>query len=438
MGLQGSKTSEWFDRASARLINGVSSQFRYWGDDDTIVIDRGEGGHIFDMDGKRYIDFQCGFGPIILGHADEAVGAAVSEAALSGTTFAMSQRREIEAAEKVMEALSWADGMRFTNTGTEATMHAIRLARGFTGRDIVLKFEGQYHGVHDYVMFSTAGAPPDGLGSRFSPVPWQSSSGIPEEIRSYIRTLPYNDLALARRLFEDEGRRIAAVIVEPTMGNVFGLMPVDGFLEGLRELCDESGSVLIFDEVKTGFRIAVGGAQEHFGVTPDIGTYAKAMGNGFPVAAIATRGELVEGWRKGGIAQAGTYSGNGVAAAAANATVTQLLTGEPLARVEKVGKSLMEGLARVLADKGVESEITGHPSMFSVYLGAGEPKEFRDVAGHDHDLYEDICFKMIAKGVMPCPEALEPWFVCAAHTDEDVSTTLQVFEESLTEALNSK
>ena len=269
------------------------------------------------MDGNRYIDWQLGFGPIILGHGDQDVVAAVTEAASAGTSFAMTQRREIEAAEKVRQALPWADGMRFTNTGTEATMHAIRLARGFTGRDIVVKFEGQYHGVHDYVMFSTAGAPPSGLGSRFRPVPWQSSSGIPDSIRTYIRTLPYNDLELLQRLFEDEGRRIAAVIVEPMLGNAFGLMPQPEFLEGIRKLCDDSGAVLIFDEVKTGFRIAIGGANEYFGVTPDIGTYAKALGNGFPVAAIATRGDLVEGWRKGGIAQAGTYSGNSIAAAAA-------------------------------------------------------------------------------------------------------------------------
>lgn len=438
MGLQGTNGSEWFARASSKLINGVSSQFRYWGDDDTLIIERGEGGHVYDVDGKRYIDYQCGFGPIILGHADEAVNAAVSAAISSGTTFAMSQVREIEASEKVMEALTWAEGMRFTNTGTEATMHAIRLARGVTGRDLVVKFEGQYHGVHDYVMFSTAGAPPGGLGSRFRPVPWQSSSGIPDSIRTYIRTLPFNDIDLARRVFEDEGRRVAAVIVEPTLGNAFGFLPVEGFLEGLRGLCDEYGAALIFDEVKTGFRIAAGGAQEAFGVTPDIGTYAKAMGNGFPVAAIATRGEYVEGWRKGGIAQAGTYSGNGVAAAAANATITQLLTGEPLARVEKVGRSLMEGIGRILSDKGVAGTVTGHPAMFSIYLGEGDPREFRDTGGHDGRLYEDVCFRMIGKGVMPCPDALEPWFVCAAHSDEDVAETLQVFEESLEGALNDK
>lgn len=438
MGLQGEKTGQWFRRAADNLINGVSSQFRYWGDDDTIVIDHGEGGHVFDMDGKRYVDFQCGFGPIILGHAHEAVSSAVAEAIGDGTTFAMSQRREVEAAETVMKALSWADGMRFTNTGTEATMHAIRLARGYTGRDVVVKFEGQYHGVHDYLMFSTAGAPPGGLGSRYRPVPWQSSSGIPDSIRTYIRTLPYNDLGLTRRVFEDEGRRIAAVIVEPTLGNAFGLMPVDGFLQGLRDLCDEYGAALIFDEVKTGFRVAIGGAHELFGVEPDIGTYAKAMGNGFPVAAIAMKGDFADGWRKGGIAQAGTYSGNGVAVAAANATVGQILTGHPLARVEKTGRSLMEGIARILADKGVTSKVTGHPAMFSIYIGEGDPREFRDTAGHDEELYEDICFRMIEKGVMPCPDALEPWFICAAHTEDDVATTLQVFEESVTEALATK
>jgi glutamate-1-semialdehyde 2,1-aminomutase len=438
MSLQGSKTADWYRRAAASLINGVSSQFRYWGSEDTLVIDRGEGGHVYDMDGKRYIDYQLGFGPVILGHGHQAVVAAVREAAGDGVSFAMTQRREVEAAEVVRGVLTWADGMRFTNTGTEATMHSIRLARGFTGRDLVVKFEGQYHGMHDYVLFSTAGVSPEGLGSRFRPIPVQSSAGIPDAIRSYIRTLPYNDLEMTERLFHDEGNRIAAVIVEPTLGNAFGLMPEPGFLEGLRRLCDQHGSVLIFDEVKTGFRVALGGAFELFGVTPDIATYAKALGNGFPVAAVATRGDLVEGWARGGIAQAGTYSGNGIATAAAKATVEELETGEPLARVEKVGTSLMEGLDRILKDKGVEGAVTGHPSMFSIYIGKGEPKDFRGTSGHDSGLYDDTCFRMIGKGVMPCPDALEPWFVCAAHSDEDVATTLQVFEESLTEALAAR
>ncbi len=429
MSLQGKQTREWYERASRVLVNGVSSQFRYWGPDDTLVIDHP------DMDGKHYIDYQCGVGPVILGHGDPDVWQAVAETVGQATSFAMTQRREVEAAEKVMAALDWPDAMRFTNTGTEATMHAIRLARGLTGRDVVIKFEGQYHGMHDYVLFSTAGVPVEGLGSRFRPIALQSSSGIPEPIRALVRTLPFNDLELAERAFRDEGHRIAAVIVEPMLGNAFGIMPLPGFLEGLRRLCDENGSLLIFDEVKTGFRVAVGGACECFGVRPDIGTYAKAMGNGYPVAAIAMTDAVADGWRSSGIAQAGTYSGNGIAAAAASATIDKLSTGEPHARIEKVGRSLMEGLEKVMADKGVEGRATGHPAMFSLFFGEGVIDEFRHTSKHDEHLYEAVLFKMIERGVMPCPDALEPWFVCAAHTDEDVAKTLEVFDESLTEAL---
>jgi glutamate-1-semialdehyde 2,1-aminomutase len=436
MGLQGEHTAAWYSRAKANLVNGVSSQFRYWGEDDTLVIDRGEGAYIFDMDGKRYIDYQCGFGPIVLGHGHPGVVAAVAEAAAEGTVFAMTQKREVIAAEKVRAAVPWIEGLRFTNTGTEATMHAVRLARGFTGRDVILKFEGQYHGVHDYVMFSTAGSPPTKLGSRYRPVPWASSSGIPDTIRSLIQVLPFNDLELASRLFRSQGHRIAAVIVEPMLGNAFGIMPRPGFLEGLRALCDDYEALLIFDEVKTGFRVALGGAHEYWGVTPDIGTFAKAMGNGFPVAAIAVRGEMLAAWAAGGIAQAGTYSGNGVAAAAASATIDVLSTGEPYARLEKAGAALMAGIRSICAERGVSVHVQGVPSMFGVVFSEDPPTEFRHAAHHDADLYEAVIGGMIGRGVMPCDDALEPWFLCAALSDEDVAATLTAFDESLAEALS--
>ena len=434
MGLQGEKTAAWFARAKANLVNGVSSQFRYWGDDDTLVIDRGEGAYVYDTDGNRYIDYQCGFGPVVLGHGHPDVAQAVAEAAAAGTTFAMTSTREVVAAEKFRAAVPWVDALRFTNTGTEATMHAVRLARGYTGRDVVLKFEGQYHGVHDYVMFSTAGAPPTALGSRYRPVPWQSSSGIPDVISSFIRTLPFNDLDLVERLFRDQGHTIAAIIVEPMLGNAFGIMPEKGFLEGLRKVCDQYGTVLIFDEVKTGFRIALGGAQEHFGVTPDLGTFAKSMGNGFPVAAIAGRGEVIQAWAKGGIAQAGTYSGNGVAVAAAGATIDVLSTGEPYARLEKAGRTLMEGVGRICADRGVTAHVVGVPAMFGIVFSEDPPRDFRDSAHHNDELYAEVVGGMIRRGVMPVDDALEPWFLCAALTDEDVATTLTAFDEALAEA----
>lgn len=435
MGLQGTESSQWFQRASKVLVNGVSSQFRYWGDDDTLVIERGEGGYIVDVDGNRYLDLQCGFGPIILGHGDEAVVAAVREAAGEATSFAMTQRREIEAAEKVMAALEWPVGMRFGNTGTEATMHAVRLARGMTGKDVVVKFEGTYHGVHDYVLFSTAGGPAGSLGSRHRPVPWQTSSGIPEAVRQYIRTLPYNDLEMVEQLFKKESGEIAAIIVEPMLGNAFGIMPTAGFLEGLRSLCDEYDVILIFDEVKTGFRVGLGGATALFGVTPDIGTYAKALGNGFPVAAIALGERVVDGWRQPGIAQAGTYSGNGIAAAAASAVIDRLSDGTEYAQIERTGRAMMDGLEKVLADRGVAGHVIGHPAMFSVFLAEEAPTEFRDAVRHDGDTYEAVTMKMAGKGVLPCPDAREPWFICSAQTEEDAAMAVGAFDECLAEVL---
>jgi glutamate-1-semialdehyde 2,1-aminomutase len=346
----------------------------------------------------------------------------------------MTTAGEIEAAEKVRNAVPWIDALRFTNTGTEATMHALRLARAWTGREVFVKFEGCYHGAHDYVLFTTAGAPVGSLGSRRSPVPLQASSGIPASIRSLVRTVPFNDLDAMERLFKNEGPAIAAMLIEPMMGNCFGMMPEPGYLEGLRQLCDEYGALLIFDEVKTGFRMALGGAQEVFGVTPDMGTFAKSMGNGFPVAAVAGRRDIMDAWAQGGVTQAGTYSGNGVAVAAAAATIDLLSTGEPLARVEKVGTALMEGVASICAAQSVPVQVLGHPSMIGVFFAQDRPTDFRNTAWHDADLYEEVIAGMISRGVMPVDDGLEPWFASAAHSDEDVATTLQAFEEALVDA----
>ena len=435
MSQRGPVTSEWFDRAKSVLVNGVSSGFRYWGDDDTLVIDRGEGAHVWDMDGNRYVDYQLGFGPIVLGHGHPDVVAAASQAAARGTVFAMTTSIEVEAAEAFLGAIGWADAMRFGNTGTEATMHAIRLARSYTGRDVVVKFEGHYHGAHDYVLFSTAGSPKGHLGSRRSPVPWQASSGIPDGIRSYVRTRPFNDLEAVDRLFRSEGGRIAALIVEPIAGNLYGIGPDDGYLEGLRALCDDHGVVLIFDEVKTGFRLGLGGAVGAFGVTPDLATYAKAMGNGFPIAAIAGRSEIIGQWSVPGTTQAGTYSGNTVGVAATLATIRVLSETDAFARIERAGRALMDGIATICADAGQAVHVLGVPSMFGVYFASRRPKDLRDTADHDAALYERLANAMMRRGVMPVDEAAEPWFVSAAHDDEDVAVTLQVFSEALAEAM---
>jgi len=434
MGIQGPKTAEWFDRGNKALVNGVSSGFRYWGDDDTLVIDRGEGAYVYDMDGKRYIDYQLGFGPIILGHGYKPVADAVADAAARGTVFAMTTAIEVEAAEAMRDAIPWLDALRFTNTGSEATMHAIRLARAVTGRDLIVKFEGAYHGAHDYVGYSTAGAPVGNLGNRRSPVPFEVSSGVPSTIRDYIRIAHFNDLEFMEKLFKSDGHRIAAIIVEPVLGNVFGLMPEDGYLEGLRAITEEWGSMLIFDEVKTGFRLGLGGAAEFFNIVPDIGTYAKSMGNGFPIAAVGGRAEIMSAWAEGGVMQAGTYSGNTVGAAATKVTVAELATGVPYEKIDRTGKALMEGIARICADHSEPAKIIGVPSMFSIFFSDGELKDYRDTANHDSDLYESVIFGMIDRGVMPVDDAKEPWFLSSAHSDEDVAETLTAFEDALVEA----
>ncbi len=435
MSLQGPDTAKLFDRAMDAMVNGVSSGWRYWGREDTIVLARGEGSHVYDADGKRYVDYHMGFGPVILGHGDSHVAEAVARAAADGITFAFTQEREVVAAEKVKEAVPWVERLRFTNTGTEATMHAARLARGFTGRDILLKFEGQYHGAHDYVMYSAPGMDTEMMGSPYRPIPIPMSSGMPGAINELILTLPYNDLEAVQRVFRNDGHRIAAILVEPMMGNSMGIMPVDGFLEGLRAVCDEYGTVLIFDEVKTGFRIATGGAAEAFGVVPDLATFAKALGNGVPVAAIAGQGEVLEGWAKGGIMQAGTYSGNAISTAAATATVEQLLTGEPMGRIKKIGSALMDGVRGIMAEAGVAGAVMGHPSMFGIYFGDEPPTDLRGTASHNEELYETTMMGMIRRGVLPSPDAHEPWFLSAAHDEDDVAQTLEAFGDSLDEAL---
>ena len=270
MSLQGPKSRAIYQKASQFLPGGVNSNFRDWGDD-TLVINRGDGTYIWDADGTRYIDYRLGFHPIILGHAHETVVRKVQEGIKLGNGFALVSPPEIELAERVCR-MTGMDKVRFTNSGTESTMHALRIARAYTGRDSFIKFEGQYHGMHDYVMFSTASSPVSAMGSRRSPNNVVTSSGIPKGISNYCLNVPYNDFELLEEAVSNRWQDLAAIIVEPTMGNIAGITPVAGWLEKIRELCDKYRNVLIFDEVKTGFRLANGGAQEFFGVKADLAT----------------------------------------------------------------------------------------------------------------------------------------------------------------------
>ena len=425
-----SQTRALYERAKQSIPYGVNSNFRYWGDN-TFVITRGAGSHIWDGDGNRYIDYRMGFGPVILGHGYLPVAERVAEAIRNGTIFAWMTPLEIQLAEQIIR-MTGVDMVRLANTGTEATMHSLRFARAYTGRERFIKFEGQYHGMHDYVLFSTASSLAGGLGSRRSPINMQISSGIPEGIRHYVINLPFNDLERLEETVEARWHELAAIIVEPVMGNSAGILPRPGWLEKIRALCDRYGIVLIFDEVKTGFRVARGGAQAYFGVRADVVTYAKAMANGFPIAAICGKRDVLMVIEPGHVAHGGTYTGNVVGTAAATATLEILETQPILETIFQRGRQLMDGIGEILTRAGIPHFVTGLPPMFSFILGMDEePTDFRDYCEGDDSLHERLVLALIERGVMPDADGLEPWFLSYSHSEQDVAETLTAFEDAV-------
>lgn len=431
MGLQGEKTHALFQRAQNVIPHGVNSNFRYWGVEETIIALRGEGAYIWDMDENRYIDYRLGFGPLILGHAYPQVVKAVQEAIQDGTIFAWTTPGEVRLAEKICRICK-VDKVRLTNTGTEATMHALRIARGYTGRDKFIKFEGQYHGMSDYFLYSTASSHAGSLGIRRSPITLPVSSGVPREISNYVISLPFNDIELLEKTIKAKWGEIAAIFVEPLLGNAAGILPQEGFLAGIRKLCDEYGIVLIFDEVKTGFRISLGGAQEYFKIKADLVTYAKALGNGFPIAAIAGTEDVMMTIEPGGLAHGGTYTGNVVGVAAAEATLEILEQESIIKKIFTRGKTLMGGIDDLLTAADIPHHMTGLPSIFGFILGVeNPPKDFRDYCSGDAELYEELVFELIRRGVMPDSDGREPWFLCYGHDENIINETLSIFEDSI-------
>ncbi len=425
------QTRALYNRATQHIPYGVNSNFRYWGPEHTMVISKGEGAWIWDPDGNRYIDYRLAFGPIILGHGYRPVVERVQQAITEGTLFAWTTPWEIKVAERVAR-LTGVDKVRLGNTGTEVTMHALRIARAHTGREKFIKFEGQYHGMHDYVLFSTASSPAGALGSRRSPIPAVTSSGVPKGISEYVVVLPYNDLERLEETVEARWHELAAIFVEPMMGNAAGIMPRPGWLEKLRELCDRYGIVLIFDEVKTGFRIANGGAQEFFGIKADLVTYAKAMGNGFPIAAIGGKEEVMMTIEPAAVAHGGTYTGNVAGAAAADATL-EILEREPIIQtIFQRGQRLMDGIDGILTRADIPHCMTGLPPILGFILGVEElPVDFRAYCAGDDALYERLVMELIERGVMPDCDGREPWFLCYQHTDEVIDETLSILEDTV-------
>lgn len=425
-----------YHRAVRTLPGGTDSNFRAWGED-TVYVDRGKGGRIWDIDGNEFIDLRMGYGPAILGHADPRVDDHVLERMRRGVSFSLTSEDEVTAAELVCE-LTFCDMARLTVSGTEATMHAIRVARGFTGRDLIVKFEGQYHGVHDYALISVLPNDTSELGDRDEPVRLAWGRGIPEAVTQTVIPALYNDLDGLRRIFERDGDRIAAVLIEPLLGNAQGILPQPGFHQGVRAITQEFGALLIFDEVKTGFRAARGGAAALFGITPDLATYAKAMGNGYPAAAFGGRRDIMEMMPKH-VSHGGTYAGNRVAAAAATKTLSILRDTDALATIERTGLRIQAGLTQVIGRRGLPHVFTGIPAMFGVMFSETLPDDYRGWAATDHELYDAVAVGMIARGALPEPDSREPWFVCEAHAEGDqVDRVISIFEASLDAALEAR
>jgi glutamate-1-semialdehyde 2,1-aminomutase len=429
------KSNALFESAAKVLPLGVTSNFRYWGSAKTRYIDRGKGAHLWDVDGNRYIDYRLGYGPAILGHSDDRVDNAVGEAIRLGQNFAMSTPLEQEVAQKIVAMCPGVDMVRFATSGTEATMHAIRLARAYTRRQKIIMFEGQFHGLHDYVMFSSA-IGGDCQSSRYSPVAIPVSSGIPEAVRNMVIMLPFNDLESLESEVEQSWHDVAAIIVEPVLGNCGGILSKPGWLELIRRLCTENDIVMIMDEVKTGFRLAKGGAQEYFGVTADLVTYAKAMGNGYPVAAFGGQRDIMEQIGQG-VSHGGTFTGNRVSMAAAKATLDILANTDALETVAERGRELQAAICEVLERTGLPFVISGHPSMFCFWFVEEAPQEYRDWLNTDHTLYEKVMTGLIERGVMPEPDSREPWFMCAALSTQDIAETVTALEDTLREVLRT-
>jgi glutamate-1-semialdehyde 2,1-aminomutase len=416
-------------RAFKSIPLGVNSNFRYWGEGITPYLSRAKGAYLWDVDGNRYIDYRLAFGPIILGHAYDEVNAKVHEEIDRAVLCAMTTELEVDVAEMIIAMCPCVEMVRLACSGTEATMHAVRIARAYTGREKIIKFEGMYHGFQDYTLFSTY-APAETYGNINNPIPIPASSGIPKTLNDLITTIPFNNSDVLDKVLRRGGYDVAAIIAEPCLGNCAAIEPNPGFLQFIRQKCDEYGIVFILDEVKTGFRIARGGAQEYYQLVPDLATYAKALGNGFPIAAIGGKKEIMGVIGKG-VAQGGTYTNNKPGVAAAYATLKLLKEQPILETIEKRGKKLMQGLKKVFADANIQASVHGYPAMLSFAVGVDHVVAQRDWQETERDYYLRLVEYAIERGVMPDHDPREPWFLCYSHTDGDIDETLNIMADAV-------
>ena len=418
------KSIELYGRATEVLAGGVNSNFRAFNRPVPLFIERGEGAHLWDVDGNKYIDYVLGLGPVILGHAPKPVIDAVANSLARGQCYSAQHELEIELAEALVAAVPSAEMVRFSSSGSEAVHIALRLARAVTGRQKIIKFEGHYHGWLDSVMVSTKPAL-NAAGPDSAPVVVLESAGQAESVASDVVICRWNDLAQLEQLLTMHGDDIAAVIMEPMMCNQGGVLPQPGYMTGVRQLCDRFGALFVLDEVITGFRVAFGGAQSRFGIDPDITILAKAVAAGFTLSAIAGRKRYMEQLHNAGIVHAGTYNGNVASVAASLAAVRTLAAndGEAYRRMETLGNRLMAGLRQLAAQHGHQLLIQGLGQVFNVHFThLTEIREYRDAARSDQVKMGDFVEAMQNAGVRL--NSRGTFFMSAAHSEADIDATL--------------
>jgi len=431
------KSKALFDRALQVMIEGGSSPSRgpaNYGDY-PLFIQRGEGSHIYDVDGNRYVDWMMAYGALPLGHAHPLIVEAVSEAVASGTLFAAATEIEVEAAELIQQLVPSAERVRFANTGTEAAMAAVRLARGYTGKPKFIKFEGHYHGWYDDFLVNTHPHPLVSLGYLHDPVKIADSSGLNRRALEDTIVVPWNDLPAVGRAIDTHRGQIAAVITEGIMGNMGVIPPEPGYLQGLRNLTHDNGILLILDETVTGFRIAAGGCQEHYGIRPDISTFGKAMGAGLPVAGFVGRADVMQALEWGGVLHYGTQNASRVGLYAARASLRELIRddGAAFRHTWRIGEKLCQGLRDLFEETGAKAIVQNVGPMLQIMF-TDQPaiRDYRQFCAHiDRARYQRFALALFQYGVYMTPSAALHSIVSLAHTDEDVSFTLEAARKAL-------
>lgn len=419
-------SEQLFQEASQSIAGGVNSPvraFRAVGGT-PVFFARAEGPYLYDADGQEYIDYIGSWGPMIAGHANPHVLDAVRNAITNGLSFGAPTAIETEMAERVKTFFPSMDKLRFCSSGTEATMSAIRLARGYTGRDTIVKFEGCYHGHSDSLLVKA------GSGALTFGVP--SSPGVPADLAKHTLNLPFNDLEAARTLFAEQGNSIACLIIEPITGNMNMIIPHEGYLEGLRALCDEHGVVLIFDEVMTGFRVSRGGAQELLGITPDLTCLGKIIGGGMPVGAFGGRTEIMEMLAPTGpVYQAGTLSGNPVAMAAGLATLDALNADGFYDRLAETTHTMVSGVVDLASEAGIAMQGVSAGGMFGLFFADNPVTSFAEVTACDEEIFKRFFHAMLSRGIYLAPSMYEAGFVSSTHTEAVIDKTLEAAKASL-------